>query len=48
MEGSIPPSLREELELSMLEREQEEQTPLNSLQIQPCSVENPIPAQVKT
>lgn len=53
MEGSRTPSPREELELSTLEEQQEAQqeelTPLNnSLQIQPYSVEDPSPAQVRT
>lgn len=46
MEGSRTPSPREELELSIVEGQQEELTPLNSLQIQPCSTEDPSPAQV--
>ncbi|OBS59373.1 hypothetical protein A6R68_09501 [Neotoma lepida] len=36
---------REELELSVLEQQQEELTPLNSLQIQPSSADSPNPAQ---
>ncbi|EGW03421.1 TPA-induced transmembrane protein-like [Cricetulus griseus] len=45
MEGARAPSPREELELSMLEGQREEEVPLN-LQIQPCSAENPSPAQL--
>lgn len=45
MEGSRTPSPREELELSIVEGQQEELTPLNSLQIQPCSAEDPSPVQ---
>lgn len=48
MEGSRTPSSREELELSIVEGQQEELTPLNSLQIQPCSTQDPSPAQVRT
>ncbi|XP_052014968.1 TPA-induced transmembrane protein [Apodemus sylvaticus] len=46
MEGSRPQLPQEELELSTLEEQQEETHPLNSIQIQPCSAENPSPAQV--
>ncbi|XP_029411105.1 TPA-induced transmembrane protein homolog [Nannospalax galili] len=45
MEGAGPPSTREELELSLLDPQPNEQTPLSGLQIQPCSVEDPRPAQ---
>ncbi|XP_040606694.1 TPA-induced transmembrane protein isoform X2 [Mesocricetus auratus] len=45
MEGARAPSPQEELELSILEGQREEETPLNTVHIQPCSAENPRPAQ---
>ncbi|XP_036059920.1 TPA-induced transmembrane protein [Onychomys torridus] len=45
MEAARTPSPRDQLELSMLEGQQEELTPLNSLRIQPSSAESSSPAQ---
>uniref|UniRef100_A0A671DJ75 Chromosome 3 open reading frame 52 n=1 Tax=Rhinolophus ferrumequinum TaxID=59479 RepID=A0A671DJ75_RHIFE len=46
MEGARPPSPEDELELSVLEGQPDEQTPLNgAAQVIPFSAEDPCPAQ---
>lgn len=48
MEGARPPSPEDELELSVLEGQPDEQTPLNgAAQVIPFSAEDPCPAQVR-